>query len=188
MYGQGNLETTVELEATDADRNFIQTIINKSDVIDFDTLQKMKDYLFDDGKNLSKNNADWPDDIFQVNTDLWMSDFLWNSPSDLLTNSHDMELLNIHSDSSNDKITEAFTNTKVFKWLEHSLRESEKGELYFGSLTAMLHDTICDDPTPYRRTVKDFLLILLAYCDKYAVHFVRIDRPRYSQRIALLKK
>ena len=188
MYGQGNLETTVEIEATDADRNFIQTIINKSDVIDFDTLQKMKDYFSDDGKNLSKNGADWPDDIFQVNTDLWVSDFLWSSPSDLFANSHDMELLSIHSDSSERKIAEAFTSTKVFNWLVRSLSESEKGELYFGSATAMLHNILCDAPSLYRRSVKDLLSTLLSYCEKYAPHLVKIDRPRHSQRITLLNE
>lgn len=187
LYGQGNIETTVELKATNADKSFIQTIINKSDVIDFYILQKMKDYLSNDNSSPSKKNADWPEDIFQMNTDLWISDFLWSDPSDLLANNHDMGLLNIHSDSNEEKITEAFVNTKVFKWLVCSLSESENGELYFGSLTEVLHKKICDDLTPYRRTVKDFLLILLAYCDKYAVHFVKIDRPQYSQRIALLK-
>jgi hypothetical protein len=98
-----------------------------------------------------------------------------------------MELLSIHSDSSEQKIAEAFTSTKVFNWLVRSLSESGKGELYFGSVTAMLHNILCDDPSPYRCAVKDLLSTLLSYCEEYATHLVKIDRPRYSQRITLLK-
>ena len=185
LYGQGNLETTVELKASNRDREFIQTIINKSNVINFDTLQKMKDYL-SKNSGTEKENIDWPEDIFQINTNLWVSDFLWSSPSDLFSNTHDMELLNIHSNSNNERIAEAFINTKIFKWLVNYLNQSNEKELYFGSLTKILHSVIFDDPTPYRRTIKDFLSILLSYCDKYATDLVKIDRPRHSQRITLL--
>jgi hypothetical protein len=186
LFGEGNIETSVELDASEADRDFIKTIIEKSDPISWDILQKMKEYISTIDSGATTNSKDWPKEIFQPNTDLWVSDLLWNSPSDLSSNSHDMGLLDIRSPASSKEVSKAFVNTKVFKWLYATLKDSESGELYFGSLTAALHKNLCDNPTPYRRAIKDLLSVLLSYCEEHAAHLIQIDRPRHSQRITLL--
>ena len=186
LFGEGNIETSVELDASEADRDFIKTIIEKSNPISWDILKKMKEYISTIDSDATTNSKDWPKDIFQPNIDLWVSDLLWSPPSEINSNNHDMDLLNIRSSSSSKEVSEAFTNTKVFSWLYNTLKGSESGELYFGSLTATLHSKLCDNPAPYRRNIKDLLSVLLSYCSEHAAHLIRIDRPRHSQRITLV--
>jgi len=186
LYRMGNIETSVELDASEADRDFIVTIINKSDPIDLDTLQKMKEYISEINMTSTTNHKEWPEKIFQPNTNLWVSDLLWNPPSELNSNNHDMDLLGIRSKASSNEVSKAFKNTKIFRWLYGNLKDSESGELFFGSLTATLHNNLCDDPAPYRRAIKGLLSVLLSYCEEHAADLIRIDRPRHSQRITLL--
>lgn len=106
LYGVGNIETSVELEATDDDRRFIQTIIDQSDAIDFETLQRMKEHLSSIKKdNSEKKYKDWPIDIFKQNRTLWVSDCLWSLPEDIKQDKHDMDILGLNISSNLDDIS-----------------------------------------------------------------------------------
>ena len=59
------------------------------------------------------------------------------------------------------------------------------GEMYFGELTAVLQDSLLDDPGVHRRTVKSLLQNLLTWCEALGIERVTVDRPRHSQRITM---
>ena len=57
--------------------------------------------------------------------------------------------------------------------------------MYFGQLTAELHDALVEDPKPYRKDVKTLLANLLAWAQTLRMEEVVIDKPSHSQRARL---
>ena len=58
--------------------------------------------------------------------------------------------------------------------------------MYFGQLTAELHDALVEDPKPYRKDVKTLLANLLAWTQALRMEEVVIDKPSHSQRVRLV--
>jgi hypothetical protein len=79
----------------------------------------------------------------------------------------------------------AFKKSKCYKWLVRVLRENNN-EMFFGSLTAQLHDCIVNDPKPYRKEVKIYLANMLSLIELLNIETIQIDRPNYSQRVVYL--
>lgn len=97
----------------------------------------------------------------------------------------DLHLLGISGvDLEADALSRAFKTTRIYRWLVHTLKSSN-GELYFGSLTESLHNTLLDDPVVYRREVKMVLQTLLQWCQLLEGIGVHVDRPSHSQRVRL---
>ena len=61
------------------------------------------------------------------------------------------------------------------------------GEIYFGELSSILHNTIVSDPKPYRKDVKLLLANLLSIVEELDMDELIIDRPSHSQRVRLAK-
>lgn len=57
--------------------------------------------------------------------------------------------------------------------------------MYFGALSAALHDAVITDPKPYRKDIKFMLANLLSIIEKLEMDEISIDRPNYSQRVRL---
>lgn len=113
------------------------------------------------------SNSSWSDEVESlINTPvnyLWVNDLPFVTPTELLrldlnceSAKHDFEMLNLDIDrlSRKDLISQ-FKGSRVYSWLINQL--SGGAELRFGTLSKALHDALLDDPTPYRKDVKDFL-------------------------------
>lgn len=85
-----------------------------------------------------------------------------------------------------EQIKEAFRWCNAYLWLL-SVLSNNGGELYFGALTQILHQSLVEDPKPYRREVKEMLANLLGWIDDLKMEEIFIDRPNYSQRIRFVK-
>lgn len=83
------------------------------------------------------------------------------------------------------KLKNIFRKSKAFRWLKNVLKAQENQEIYFGQLTALLHNNLVEDPKPYRKDVKLLLQNLLAWTDVLAKDVIEIDQPNHSQRIRL---
>ena len=57
--------------------------------------------------------------------------------------------------------------------------------MYFGELSARLHNVVVADPKPYRKDIKQMLANLLRLIEELEMEEIVIDRPNYSQRIRL---
>lgn len=57
--------------------------------------------------------------------------------------------------------------------------------MYFGELSASLHNTVVSDPKPYRKDIKIMLGNLLRLIEELEMEEIVIDRPNYSQRIRM---
>lgn len=102
---------------------------------------------------------------------------------------HDLRLLGlVNNHCSKEQLRSALRNTKFFRWLLIKLSFEPQHELYFGSLTAALHDALLDDPGPRRSKVKTLLQNLLSWVQLADFDDFEIDRPRHSQRVRLTTK
>ena len=116
---------------------------------------------------------------------LLTTDFPWcASPENILASEsadsqHDRDLLGLPAQYSLDDIRARFAVSKPFIWLSNNC----VNEIYFGELTARLHDSLQDDPRPYRKTVKGLLKNLIDWTTLlYPEQFVA-DEPSHSTRI-----
>lgn len=70
----------------------------------------------------------------------------------------------------------------AYLWLLDQLEE-KNGEIYFGELSARLHNALVTDPKPYRKDVKALLANLLQMIVSLDMPEVGVDRPHHSQRV-----
>ena len=189
IYGNGNLEACSEVPANQANIDFISNIVASSTNLDEEIIQNMQGCI--GLKETSVFLDSWPEGVLKEEEGIWVRDFFWTSP-DIEKNSleqiHDFELMGVDSLASVDEITESvLLKTRCIKWLIRKLEAQTENELYFGSLTKILHDELKDDPAPYRKDIKGLVQNLLVYCDRYLSGIIEISRPNHSQRIKLKK-
>ena len=147
----------------------------------------------------------WPIDLLKKlekgPSRLWVAELPWcGSPRGILdaaqsgtsgeaNSQHDLALLGADLESYNMSIMEdlgtGFLKSRAWKWLIARLNEAENGELYFGRLTEILHNSLLDDPRPYRQDVKILVANLLSWAAEFGQSVVAVDRPNYSQRVRL---
>ncbi len=189
LFGEGNLEAVVEAEASKENLLFVDQILKSAAPIDSATLLKMAAFLKDAStqKNAPglSNLASWPDNVVPKSADLWVHDLPWVNLSEEQVSVegmlHDQLLFSVEDDGG-----KSFNDSKVFRWLITMLDGKPSKEMYFGEITANLHNQLKDDPRPYRKDIKQLVVNLLSYCQKHSVKYISIDTPSYSQRVRLL--
>lgn len=134
---------------------------------------------------------------------LWVAELPWSSPSEMRVAAaggdggggarirHDLALFGIdlgsYPSSGGEVLQSGFLNSRTWRWLIARLNETEGGELYFGRLTEILHNSLLDDPRPYRQDVKRLVANLLDWASDFGGAVVAVDRPNYSQRVRLTR-
>lgn len=192
LIGNGNIEAMTELIADEKSLLFIKKIISASSILDSDILNKMSELIKEHKQNKGNEIINtWPNEIIKRNQDIFVSDFPLGKPNTIvdeyITNNH-IPFAIIESLRSNSSLARnQFLNSNAYKWLEKLLLSSQNNELYFGAVSSSLHDSLSDDPTPYRRNIKILLSNLLLYIEEYASENIQISRPRHSQLIRVLK-
>jgi hypothetical protein len=165
----------------------------------------MTDELFTKLKGVYQNSlqkgdsVEWPDFIAEEilppeNFDgkLFLSECLSSDGDEILNLSKcmsaeakaDASLLSIPSGQFDPQVVaRRLAETKIFSLLK-SLLEAEGGEIYFGTLTASIHNYLMEDPAPHRRDVKIIVKNLyswVSHLEKYLS--MKVDRPNHSERI-----
>lgn len=140
----------------------------------------------------------WPDEIFKllmptkkihqlIIDDMFHSNLNSRIVADDVDIQHDLSLLSISEQDLSNKnfVKKCFLKSKAYLWLSQSLR-SAKSPMYFGELTAKLHNDLLNDPKLYRKDVKHLLQNLLSWISEFAQDQIVIDKPSYSQRVTLI--
>ena len=87
---------------------------------------------------------------------------------------HDLELFGAQAKSSNEidqkDLVSGFRESKCNRWLRSQLNDEPKS---FGYLSKRFHETLVDDPAPYRKTVKRLVKNLLSWAELSGVVAVR---------------
>ena len=85
------------------------------------------------------------------------------------------------------EIKENFLKSTIFNWLIARIKKSENQEIYFGSLSSIIHDSLLDDPKPYRQDVKKLQANLYSFLKYYKPNNIVLDIPKTrSERIQLV--
>jgi hypothetical protein len=190
IFGEGNLEALVQVVPNQKDVEFVENILSSSTKIDILALSIMEEFT----ASLEQRRGDaipsqWPEHILPQIDSLWVSDFPLIPPEEADINNicGDKFCKFMLSDKDLDK-KELLRGTRVYSWLIDTLRKEENNECYFGRLSEIIHDTLKDDPAPYRKDVKQLLSNLLKYIEVVSPDEIIVDRPNYSQRIQLVEK
>ncbi|PLW66893.1 phospholipase D family protein [Pseudohalioglobus lutimaris] len=101
---------------------------------------------------------------------LWVNELLFCSPSELLhldlndeAVRHDYDLLSLEIDDLTEvALARSFRRTRLYHWLVQILLTNQS--VNFGRVSRELHNSLLDDPTPYRRDVKKFVATLYSWC------------------------
>lgn len=195
LHGSGNLEVATRVESSKHNLTYIDEILSAAHELDIEDLNKMAAFIEQqkiDAENPPDiSTSDWPEEVWKPDTTLFVSDLFWSDPKKELlasddSSKHDFALLNIKDFSELEANTHALYSSKPVKWLVRELEDSKANSASYGYLSKRLHDTLADDPAPYRKTVKELLTNILSYSEIYLKDRIEINRPNYSQVVSLI--
>lgn len=192
-----NLEFGTHIEATQEDISKINSIISDEVTWVDKPLFKLIESEVHHGESVNDSFlSTWSRDILKriekPISKLWVAELIFSTPDEVLTISHhsekkthDLSLLGIYTITPTpDAVKAKFIETKIYKWLINIFRENDS--LSYGQLTNLLHNALLDDPSPYRKTVKEFVSILFTWFEFLENFYV--TRPRHSQVVSYLEE
>jgi len=196
-----NEELGIKVKPLEEDMKIINQLVNDAVVINDDIIKKLEEWQ----KNLPKIEKpkipSFPNsikDTFKDKLDkLWVNNFPWCEAGYLLDNLdkkddniiHDLELFGLngtmHSDLEKD-LKESFLQSKIFNWLIQRLQNEKNKEIYFGRLSSIIHDSLVDDPKPYRKDVKLLQTNLYSYIKFLKPNNILYEKPNISEVLKLI--
>ena len=188
-----NLEACTKVESTKKSKEFICKTIDSSIELTLTRLDKMQAFI----ENLSYTDVrsipeSWPEDVIPKIQDIFVSDFPLTKPGgscDIYKVNSSLEFAILESNKNDFEYAQTlFKNSKAYSWITKILLNyTEERSLSFGKVSSMLHDTLSDDPAPYRSEIKDIQTNLYEYMSLYASDEIEIYVPgRKSQIIRLI--
>ncbi len=187
--GPGNCEMATLVELDQSDQTKIDRVIQDSVRMTDEIFEKMEAAieLVDDGDRVNSSKQ-WPDAILNLFSFDCSVLFTEDFPP-ISTPDHDpletCVYLGCSLGAGFSEQRAAFKSMRCFKWLEHLFCRQNSKELYFGAITALLHEALLNEPKPYRKDVKELLANLLSWIVYYECEEFVVDQPNYSQRVIL---
>ena len=177
LTAAGNIEAGVMIEPTLREIHILEEIMCRSTLVTPDLFDQLRNYV-ERNRMPPKLVREFTGDISSVLTGqftgLWVRDLplqpLPPSRGGDPTVSWDVELEN------------QFAASKCLRWVRTLLPPPDYA-IYFGELTSSLHDTLLEDPTPYRTEVKKLVSNLMSWCVELLPDEFGSDTPNYSQRL-----
>jgi len=170
-----NIEFGTTISANRADLAKIDQFLDTEVVwLDDYQFQLMKEDI-DSTERLSKplSKLQWSREIqeqlLRKVTYLWVYELVFNMPQTLLcvnldeeSQFHDFDILGLDIDTlTAESLKSGFKRSRLYLWVISQLRQNQ--EMNFGAFSHALHNALLDDPTPYRREVKEFIATLFAW-------------------------
>lgn len=184
----GNMEmaTLIDMEPQDIEK--IGNLFNGAIRVTAELIENMKKQLDAvNDKQYSENNH-WDKTIMTLFNPRVETLFSYEMPEDFgLIEGEYFSFLDLVYTGDEEQLKLSLRWSNAYLWLIETLKENN-GCIYFGELSAKLHDALVTDPKPYRREVKKMLANLLLLVETLKMEEIEIDRPNYSQRIRLKEK
>lgn len=185
----GNYELSSFAEVDDSDLKKIDMLFGNAILMTDELYEAMRsDY------EIAKQNQE-PTKTFKWNTGIEQKFnpkidllFTYDFPNTTEPNLNDInafEFLEIGYIPSQEELKQAFRWSKAFLWLYNYVSSCPDKTSYFGGVTAALHNTLVNDPKPYRKEVKDLLANTLGWIQALDIKEIAIDTPNHSQRIRI---
>ena len=190
----GGREVCTILPEGESAADFIDELFSYSTLVD-DNLFALLTSEYESIKNKVICDEEWSPEIAdkltsQVPDRLLVCDFFSSNPEilskDTANFENDLELLGIKSlnDISESLLKKKILKIKSIAWILKILANYPEG-IFYGELTALLHNAMIEDPTPYRSTVKALLTNAIGWLNTYCPNIIICEKPNYSQRIRL---
>lgn len=186
----GNYELSSFAEVDDSDLKKIDTLFDNAILMTDELYIAMKsDYEIAQSNQTPSKTFKWNTGIeqkFNPKIDLL---FTYDFPSTSAPNFNDVnsfEFLEMGYIPSQEELKQAFRWSKAFMWLYNYVSSCPDKTSYFGGVTAALHNTLVNDPKPYRKEVKDLLANTLGWIKALDINEIAIDTPNHSQRIRIV--
>ena len=164
-----NEEIGIKVQALKEDLKIINQLVDAAALVDDKIIKELEEWQ----KNLPKIEKpkipSFPkivnDSFKEKFNKLWVNNFPWANINYLLNNSekkednitHDLDLFGLTSvikDDLEKELKESFLQSKIFNWLIEKLEAEANKEIYFGRLSSIIHESLIDDPKPYRQDIK----------------------------------
>jgi len=171
LVKDGNLEFGTSIDATAVDSQKLQSLANNAREVD-EELYRLLQADIESGYE-GAERVEWSDAVLKELNEtisyLWVEDCLFLAPGELVNlnlnderHRHDFELLRLDLDRlSHENMRAEFLSSRIGRWLIGVVKENDG--INFGGLTARLHNSLLNDPKPYRRDVKSLVATLIEW-------------------------
>ena len=198
LLSNSNSEACTIVDENDSNIEFVNHLFANSIEMNDELFVRLQTTVAQAENN--KNSLDWPDDVLKELSvsspaviKLFISECFKTDGEELLTFPaqlsqdaiSDLSLLGLSDRYSTvEFFAQKFTKTKIITLLQ-SLLEERGGEVYFGNLTAAVHDWLVEDPAPHRKEVKVLVKNLYSWIANLGpvATGLAVDRPNHSERI-----
>lgn len=196
---QANDEANVLLPVNDSVTDYLERVFSRATLVHDILFRRIKQFI-ETSPAIPLSDTVWPENIInQLAKDsqeqMIVDEFFYSlTPAQVslpfaqfsAEAIHDLSLLALPTSGAVDqeKLTRAFLRSAAYLWLIERLKKFG-GTASFGLLTKELHDTLLDDPRPYRSTVKELLGNLISWSEALASDRVEVFIPRHSQIVRL---
>lgn len=194
-----NKEMGIKVSATDSDTKIISSLLEEAILVNEDIYSKLMEWK----KNLPEIKKtvypDFPETLktkLKENLDkIWVHNFPWCKADDLFIDkssnndvNHDLELFGLDKQNLNKQIIKKnIIKSRVYRWLENQINKQKDKEIYFGSLSSIIHNSLLDDPKPYRKDIKQLQANLYTYVKSFLNDRIAIDIPfEKSERLRII--
>ena len=186
----GNYELSSFAEIDEFDLKKIDALFDNAILLTDELYEQMKL----DFEAAKQNNIDtsvvpqWNNLIEQKFKPVIDTLFTYDFPSVNIPDYNDIscfEFLEFNHLPTKSELREAFRWSKAFLWLYNFISNATDKTSYFGAITAALHNTLINDPKPYRKEVKELLANTLSWIQALEMDEIIIDVPNYSQRLKI---
>lgn len=185
MGKAGNMEMATFVDVQPEDVEKINGLFDDAILVDETLLQKMKEQLKSIEPTEKQKSHSWNNEITNLFNPSINTLFSYELPEDFeFVEGEFFSFLDYTYMGDIDSFKEVFRWSNAFLWLLKLVKEND-GEMYFGEITAKLHNALVTDPKPYRRDVKKMLMNLFELIERLKMDEVVIDRPNHSQRIRI---
>ena len=194
-----NKELGVRIQATESDIKTVNGLIEDAILVDngiYNDLKQWKDKL---PEIVKPSIPDYPESLKhklkETFDKIWVHNFPWTNIDKLLNTKiideniqHDIDLFGLDFENINiSQVKNSFEKSKIFNWLIEQIKKQESNEIYFGSLSSLIHNSLLDDPKPYRKNIKILQANLYSYIKIINFKNIVIDVPfKKSERIKLI--
>ena len=194
-----NKEIGIKTKALDKDLHTINQLVEDATEINDEIIEELKKWLKKVPKIEKPKIPDFPEIVkenFKENFNkLWVHNFPWAKAEDLINLKninenieHDLDLFGLNKDSLNNQlIKKNLMSSKIYYWLINQIKKQENEEIYFGNLSSIIHNSLLDDPKPYRKDIKELQANLYTYIKSFLSDKISIDVPyEKSERLKLI--
>lgn len=181
----GNMEMAAFVDVEPNDIEKIGRLFNDAILVDEEILNNLKQQFDSVEKTENTEGHSWNNTIMKLFNPHIETLFSYELPEEFeLKKGEYFQFLDETFDGNRGKLKETFRWSNAYLWLLDTLR-SHDGCMFFGELSASLHNAVVSDPKPYRRDIKNMLSNLLKLIQVLEMEEVTIDKPNYSQRVKM---